>query len=322
MVREEFFRASADIVGQTNHNYRFYSIARNVAGNVEEAPLGPDATTSTPDTLPPHAEFISGDFTTNGYIFAVRYTDNKAINISQIDTGDIRVTGPNNFDQMAAFVSVNTLGENIAVAKYSITAPGGSWDPCDNGAYTLIIEPNQVGDTAGNFVPQGILRTFKVTENSAGEFVLESYNILSTTRVGRTIFDYVFTVTLKNTGSRSTSGVELELFNAPANMTILDSNVVFDHIGAGESATSQGTLKVRIDRSGTTDLYKIPWWVTFEPIKPLCDFTGDGKVDFSDLAVLAGYWLSSKPSIDIAPPGGDGIINFLDFASFAENWLK
>jgi hypothetical protein len=129
-------------------------------------------------------------------------------------------------------------------------------------------------------------------------------------------------VTLKNTGLRSAAGVEFELFNAPANMTILDSNVTFTHIKGGESATSQGTLKVRIDRSGTTDLFKIPWRVTFEPLKLLCDFTGDGKVDFSDLTVLAGHWLSSEPSIDIAPPGGDGIVNFFDFAVCAENWMK
>ena len=51
-----------------------------------------------------------------------------------------------------------------------------------------------------------------------------------------------------------------------------------------------------------------------------CDFTGDGRVDFKDLAELAGYWLENEPSIDIAPAGGDGIINFEDFARLAEDW--
>ena len=50
------------------------------------------------------------------------------------------------------------------------------------------------------------------------------------------------------------------------------------------------------------------------------DFTGEGLVDFEDLAILVSYWLQNEPSVDIAPVGGDGIVNFLDFAKLAENW--
>lgn len=154
---------------------------------------------------------------------------------------------------------------------------------------------------------------------------LKSYNIVSTTRVGRTTFDYVFAITLKNNTSAAWSDVKFELFNAPANITILSSDVSFTTIGAGESATSIGTLKVRIDRSSATDLYSIPWRITSDQQKILGDFNGDGTVDFADLRILASQWLQSpgNPSADIAPPpNGDGMVNFLDFALFAQHWLE
>jgi len=55
------------------------------------------------------------------------------------------------------------------------------------------------------------------------------------------------------------------------------------------------------------------------------DITGDGKVDYTDLKLMADQWLSPPgiPSADIAPsPNGDGIVNFLDFALFATHWLE
>ena len=191
----------------------------------------------------------------------------------------------------------------------------------DNGTYNVLIEPNQVSDTSGNFVEGGLLKTFAITDSSAGQLVLEDYNVISITRVGRTIFEYIFVVTLKNNTSTEYSDVEFELFNAPANMAILDSNVTFAYIGVGESAMSQGTLKVRIDRSTTTDLYNIPWRITFEPQALIGDLTGDGRIDVADLGRFANLWLGSDPSADLAPVGGDGIVNFLDFAVLAENWL-
>jgi hypothetical protein len=307
------------------HNYAFYSIARDNVGNTEEPPAQPDATTATLDLMPPQAMFVSGDFTSepDGYTFTVRYSDNNAIDVSTLDTNDIRVIGPNGFEQLAEFVGVNDTNNGTPrMARYRFAAPGGSWNAADNGVYNLSIEPNQVSDTSGNFVADGLLRVFAVTDSSVGQLVLESYNIISTTRVGRTVFEYVFTVTLRNGTSSEYSDVEFELYNAPANMTILDSNVVFAHIEPGESVTSQGTLKVLIDRSATTDLYYIPWRITFEPEKVLGDFTGDRKVDIDDLGVFAAYWLTDEPSTDIAPSQEpDGITNFLDFSVFAQYWL-
>lgn len=51
------------------------------------------------------------------------------------------------------------------------------------------------------------------------------------------------------------------------------------------------------------------------------DFTGDGKTDGEDLAIITTEWLGSGLA-DIAPlPDGDGMVDFRDFALFAEQWL-
>jgi len=71
----------------------------------------------------------------------------------------------------------------------------------------------------------------------------------------------------------------------------------------------------------------------FEPIAPspigdIAPGTGDGIVDYRDIAALANSWLDTtesqqwNPAADIAPVGSpDGRIDFLDFAVMAENWL-
>ncbi len=62
------------------------------------------------------------------------------------------------------------------------------------------------------------------------------------------------------------------------------------------------------------------------PYNPLAaDITGDGKVNFEDIEVMADQWLQlpGVPSGDIAPPpDGDGAVNFLDFAVLAAQWLE
>lgn len=60
---------------------------------------------------------------------------------------------------------------------------------------------------------------------------------------------------------------------------------------------------------------------------------GDGKVDFSDLAVFAEAWLATgappppspnwNPKCDMAPVSSpDGKVDFLDFAVFAGHWFE
>jgi hypothetical protein len=70
--------------------------------------------------------------------FTVRYSDDRAVDSRSINFGDIRTTGPNGFQQTAAFygLDVNANGATRD-AQYFVSAPGGSWNHVDNGTYVL-----------------------------------------------------------------------------------------------------------------------------------------------------------------------------------------
>ena len=97
--------------------------------------------------------------------FTVTYVDNVAIDVSTLGTGDIRVTGPNGYDRIATFVSVNNTGNGTPrSATYQVTPPSGSvWLPQHNGTYTISIGSGEVGDIEGAFVPAGELGGFVVS---------------------------------------------------------------------------------------------------------------------------------------------------------------
>ena len=56
---------------------------------------------------------------------------------------------------------------------------------------------------------------------------------------------------------------------------------------------------------------------------PNGDFSGDGKVNFKDFAMLAQYWGQSNATVDIAPiPVPDGVVDLKDLSILCENWLE
>src|SRR5262249_4812356 len=116
------------------------------------------------DATPPTAALFSAAPPAPGlgtWDFQVRYQDNVAINALTLDGNDVRVTGPNGFNQLAALVSVTTLPTigSERIATYRVTAPGGYWDGIDDGSYTISLEANQVRDTASNAAVAGTLGT-------------------------------------------------------------------------------------------------------------------------------------------------------------------
>jgi len=116
------------------------------------------------DTTAPTAALTASDITTVGgtnHVFTVNYQDDTVIDVSSLDNSDIRVTGPNGFNQLTVLVSVDNNTDGAPrIATYRIDAPGGSWDPADNGVYAVSIAADQVSDTANNYVAAGQLGSF------------------------------------------------------------------------------------------------------------------------------------------------------------------
>jgi lysophospholipase L1-like esterase len=118
--------------------------------------------------IPPSARLTGGgDIANSGastYDFTVTYSDNEAVSVATLGNGDVRVTGPNGFSQLATLVTVDSNSNGTPrIATYRITAPGGTWDGPDAGTYTVAIEPNQVTDLLGNITPGSNIGTFGVT---------------------------------------------------------------------------------------------------------------------------------------------------------------
>jgi len=81
--------------------------------------------------------------------FNVSYYSSNGIDVTSLDNGDLQVTGPNNFQQAASFVSVQQNGGNEWIATYKIVDSDGIWDAKNNGIYTINLQANQVRSVAG-----------------------------------------------------------------------------------------------------------------------------------------------------------------------------
>jgi hypothetical protein len=122
-----------------------------IAGTVPNPSAAPAASVESAPTV-----------TTTGVAsstFDVAYFDADGINGASLGTGDVRVTGPNGFSQLASFVGA-TSGSVARVATYRVAAPGGTWDLPDNGTYTISVVGSEVADGGGSTVPGGAIGSF------------------------------------------------------------------------------------------------------------------------------------------------------------------
>lgn len=118
----------------------------------------------TPPTVSAYAASAVTTGGGTGSTFTVIYTDNVAVDVTTLDGSDVRVTGPNGYNQLAMFLDVdNETNGTPRTATYEIAAPGGTWDATDNGSYSLIVQSDEVGDINGNYVATTTFGSFNVS---------------------------------------------------------------------------------------------------------------------------------------------------------------
>ena len=122
---------------------------------------------SNSDTSPPTLyAYSAANINTGGsatQTFNVTYTDNEAVNVLTLGDGNVYVTGPNGYSQLATYLSVdNATSGTPRTATYQIAAPDGTWDSTDNGTYSLIVQSGQVGDTSENYMATTTFGSFNV----------------------------------------------------------------------------------------------------------------------------------------------------------------
>ena len=104
---------------------------------------------------------------------------------------------------------------------------------------------------------------------------------------------------------------------------VMDYEVISDTIAPPNEPTKiledvWWTVRAR-DAYGST-IYADPQHI--RPTSDILDLYDDGRLDFKDFAIMAGYWQQNEPSVDIAPgPFGDGRVDIRDVAVISNYWL-
>ena len=109
------------------------------------------------DTTPPAAaiEAEIADPVAHTVTFQVEYSDDTAVSVGGLGTGDVIVTGPNNFSQAATFVGIDVNSDGPQrVATYQLSTGGATVDPSQ---YQISLAPGRLRDVAGNFAPGMVL---------------------------------------------------------------------------------------------------------------------------------------------------------------------
>ena len=221
----------------------------------------------TPDVTPPTAVLVELPVDTNtaadagnlgvtlgggsALDFIIEYTDSQnLVNRARLGLGDVLVTGPSNFSQIATFVGASTEANAAKIRiTYRIAAPGGIWDTTDNGAYSIQIRGFEVGDnyTVPNYIPAGELTKFNVAVVPSADV---RPNAVLTNAAGTPLPAQTFTSPSAAqelfvhyaASSYSTSGTitPATFINNNAAIHVVSANPVFDQFAAYASHTSDG----------------------------------------------------------------------------------
>ena len=170
-----------------------------------------------------------------------------------------------------------------------------------------------------------------------GWIYVEAYHIVRKTRVGRTLFEYDLTTTVRNASSQGVSGLVATLLAAPDNVQIIDGVVIVGDVPAQMTVESTDTFTIQVDRTTLVSPLPISWQVTYVggiglfttlldlgPPRLPGDANCDGHVDFNDINpfVLAlsgadGYY-TEYPECDWlnADCNADGSVDFDDINAF------
>ena len=99
-------------------------------------------------------------------VFVVAYDDPDGIQRDSLGLGNVRVSGPNGFQQFPALLAArpDRTGRQVT-ASYRVVPPAGKWQQADRGTYTIEVKAFQVADLKGNHVPDGVLGRFHVLQS-------------------------------------------------------------------------------------------------------------------------------------------------------------
>jgi len=148
------------------------------------------------------------------------------------------------------------------------------WDLQGNGTYG----PQQTSPTLVNTwnTPYSGFVGLKVTDNLGftatasvettivvSDLKPVSYPLVSSKRINANVWQYTYQFVIENAGNNTAKAVSAVLGNHPAQVTVIDGNVSFPEVPAGQQKTSTDTFTIQIDRRVPVANADLTWTVTF-----------------------------------------------------------
>lgn len=99
----------------------------------------------------------------------------------------------------------------------------------------------------------------------ADDLVVTGLTKVSEARVGRTDFDYVFKVSVRNASTTPYQGVALALTSAGPGATVIDGSVTVGNIAAGAVTLASDTVTIRQDRTRAFNAATLVWTIAGTP---------------------------------------------------------
>jgi uncharacterized delta-60 repeat protein len=230
-------------------------------------------------------------FNAPDHTISVTYTDGGNVKYATIDPSDITVTRTTGGPAVTLVVdSVSVFGSSnqpSLQANYVLKAPGGGWDPTDNGTYTVTLNPNAVTDTKNKpATASGTPWTFNVdvqindiqapsaTVITAGNITAETGNAQNIVVEYRDdIAVKSATIDLANVVLHGPRGITLQAVSATVTPLgvddpLLTATYVFNAPGGTWDATENGTWTIEFNQGigGVQD-------VTGKPVSGTGSFT-------------------------------------------------
>jgi hypothetical protein len=151
---------------------------------------------------------------------------------------------------------LDAQGNVLAILETGNTVPRvpepGSWLLCLFGLAALVSRMSKKPSALlKRIVPLALLVIafgFSAQSLLAQQFQVVSRNLVSSTRVTRTQWDYIYSVTIQNTGAAASS-VTATVTSSSTATVVVNGNLTFGNIAAGQNSTSSNTFTIQQDRT-------------------------------------------------------------------------
>lgn len=119
-----------------------------------------------------------------------------------------------------------------------------------------------------------ILCTSQVFAEAIPELSVSDYTLISKNRVGRTLFEYTFSVTASNSSTDNIENITASVSSTSSSITVISpNNISFNNVSGSNSTQATTNLVVRIDRRASFDESNLVW-----------DFDGERKQSSNTIA--------------------------------------